>query len=316
VTQYITRRLLSMVLVLLLVSVAVFVLIRLLPGDPVSALVGTEGSLDAESRAVFEHELGLDDPIPIQYANWLKGILSGDWGRSVRSRQPVIEAISQRAPATAQVQVLAIIIALSIGVPTGVASALRSNSWVDRLASLFALSGVAMPNFWLALLLIIVLSVQMELLPASGYVAFVDNPVEALRYSILPALTGGLLATATIMRQVRSSMLEVLRQDYVRTARAKGLHERGVVLVHALRNALLPVVTVVGLLVAQLLGGSVIIEQVFAIPGMGRLAADSIFQRDFPMLQGVVLVTATIVVVMNLLTDLAYGVLDPRIRLS
>jgi peptide/nickel transport system permease protein len=315
-TQYIARRLISMVFVLIFVSMAVFVLIRVLPGDPVAALVGTEGALDQESREALEEDLGLNDPLIVQYLDWVGGILTGDWGRSIRSRQPVLEALGERIPATFQIQSLAIMVALGIGIPVGVASAIKSNTWVDRVLSMIALSGVAMPNFWLALLLILLLAVQLELLPPSGYVNFWDDPVEALKYAILPALTGGLLATATIMRQVRSSMLEVLRQDYVRTARAKGLHERRVVVSHALRNALLPVVTVIGLLVGQLLGGSVIIEQVFAIPGVGRMAADSIFQRDFPVLQGVVLVAATLVVVMNLVTDLAYGILDPRIRFS
>lgn len=315
--RYISGRLLSLVPVVLLVSVAAFGFIRLLPGDPVIAMLGTSGqSLDERTYALARQELGLDRPLPVQYAVWLGELVRGDFGTSAVTRQPVTEALGDRFPVTLQLAVASLLVSLIIAIPAGIISAYRRGSLLDRVMSVLALGGVAMPSFWLGILLIIIFAVQLSLLPPSGFVSITANPVDFLRYMILPAITLGAVQAAVVMRQVRSSLLEVLNEDYVRTARAKGLGERRVVLTHGLRNALLPVVTVIGLQVSRLLGGSVVVETVFAMPGLGRYGVDAIFIRDYPVVQVVVLVTALIVVFSNLITDLLYAVLDPRIKLS
>lgn len=313
--RYIAGRLLSLVPVVLLVSVAAFAFIRLLPGDPVVAMLGTSGQgLDERTYALARHDLGLDRPLPVQYARWLGELLRGDFGRSAVTHQPIVEALGDRFPVTLQLAVSSFIISLIIAVPTGVVSAYKRGSLLDRLMSVLALGGVAMPSFWLGILLIIVFAVELSLLPPSGFVSITSDPKEFLRHMALPAITLGAVQAAVIMRQTRSSLLEVLNEDYVRTARAKGLPERRVLLSHGLRNALLPVVTVMGLQVSRLLGGSVVVETVFAMPGFGRYGVDAIFIRDYPVVQVVVLATALIVVFSNLVTDLLYAVLDPRIK--
>lgn len=313
--RYVAGRLLSVAPVALLVSVVAFSFIRLLPGDPVVAMLGTSAQgMDEATLARARHDLGLDRSIPVQYADWLGRLLRGDLGRSAVTHQPITEALRARFPVTLQLAVAAFIVSLVIAVPAGVISAYRRGSRWDRLLSVIALGGVAMPSFWLGILLIIVFAVELSLLPPSGFVSITTNPVECLRHLILPAVTLGAVQAAVIMRQTRSSLLEVLNEDYVRTARAKGLAERRVVLQHALRNALLPVVTVLGLQVSRLLGGSVVVETVFAMPGFGRYGVDAIFIRDYPVVQVVVLATALIVVFSNLVTDLLYAVLDPRIQ--
>ena len=313
--RYLTGRLLAIVPVVVLVSIGAFSFIHLLPGDPVIALIGTSGqSLTPEQLAAKRHDLGLDRPLPVQYLSWAGDALTGNLGRSAVTHQTIVKALKDRFPITLQLAVASFVVSLLIALPTGVIAAYRRNSLLDRVMTVFALAGVAMPSFWLGILLILVFAVQVHWLPPSGYVSFGTSAREWLRHLLLPALTLGAVQAAVVMRQTRSSLLEVLNEDYVRTARAKGLAERRVVLQHGLRNALLPVVTVAGLQVSRLLGGAVVIETVFAMPGFGRYGVDAIFIRDYPVVQAVVLVTAVIVVLTTLLTDLLYAVLDPRIR--
>jgi peptide/nickel transport system permease protein len=313
--RYIAGRLLALAPVIILVSVATFSFIHLLPGDPVIALLGTSGqSLTPQQLQAKRHDLGLDRPLPVQYVSWAGDALHGDLGRSAVTHQTITQALRDRFPVTLQLAIASFVISLLIAVPAGIVAAYKRNSLLDRLMTVFALAGVAMPSFWLGILLILLFTVQVHWLPPSGFVSFGTSSREWLRHMLLPSITLGAVQAAVVMRQVRSSLLEVLNEDYVRTARAKGLGERRVVLLHALRNAMLPVVTVAGLQVSRLLGGAVIIETVFALPGFGRYGVDAIFIRDYPVVQAVVLVTAVIVVLTNLFTDLLYGVLDPRIR--
>ena len=314
-TRYVAGRLLALVPVILLVSVAAFSFIHLLPGDPVVALLGTSGqSLTPQQLKIARHDLGLDRPLPVQYFDWASKAVTGNLGRSAVTRQVITKALRDRFPITLQLTIASFIVSLLIALPTGVIAAYRRNSLLDRILTVIALGGVAMPSFWLGILLILAFAVQVHWMPPSGYVSFGSNATEWLRHLVLPAVTLGAVQAAVVMRQTRSSLLEVLNEDYVRTARAKGLAERRVVLLHGLRNAMLPVVTVAGLQVSRLLGGAVVIETVFALPGFGRYGVDAIFIRDYPVVQAVVLVTAVIVVLTNLFTDLLYGVLDPRIR--
>ena len=311
---YILRRLLSMVPVLLLVSAVIFSLLHLTPGDPVVVMLGEEAT--PEARDALRRELGLDRPLPLQYAAWLSRVVQGDLGRSIRTNQPVSDAILQRLPVTVQLSVLAMVIALVIAIPTGIIAAARRNSRADIAVTVFSLLGVSMPNFLLAVLLIFVFSLQLRLLPPIGYVNPFEDLGANLRAMIMPAITLGVLVAAVVARQTRSSLLEVLGQDYVRTAWAKGLREAVVLRRHALRNSLIPVVTVIGLRLGDLLGSAIVTETIFALPGTGRLVIDSIYQRDFPLVQGVVLYLALIFLFINLIVDLLYAYLDPRIRYS
>jgi peptide/nickel transport system permease protein len=312
--RYILRRLLTMIPVMFLVTVIVFMLLHLTPGDPATSMLGEEAS--PEAIAALRQRLGLDEPMPVQYAKWLGSALQGDLGRSIRSNQPVTEAIRERLPATIQLSLLSVLVSLIIAIPVGIISAMRRNSPLDTTATTFALLGVSLPNFFLAILLIYLFSLRLGWLPPIGYTPFFDNPLDSLKRMIMPALTLGTALSAIVMRMTRSSLLEVLDQDYVRTARAKGLTESRMVRVHALRNALIPVVTVVGLQIGALLGGAIIVESIFVVPGIGRLLVDSIFQRDFPLVQGVVLFASLAFLFANLLVDLIYAYLDPRIRYS
>lgn len=315
--RYILQRLLALVPVVLIVSVVTFAFIHFLPGDPVIALIGPEaGTASPDVIEARKHELGLDRPLPVQYLDWLSGALRGDLGNSAVTRQEITEALSDRFPVTLHLAVASFVVAVCIALPTGILSAYKRNSPLDRILTILALTGVAMPSFWLGILLILIFAVQLQWLPPSGFVSITTDPVECIKHLILPAISLGTVQSAVIMRQVRSSLLEVFREDYVRTARAKGLNERAVTIRHALRNAMLPVVTIVGIQVSALLGGSVVTETVFAMPGMGRYAVDAIFIRDYPVVQAVVLVTALVVVLANLLTDLSYALLDPRIQYS
>jgi peptide/nickel transport system permease protein len=311
---YVIRRLLSSIPVLLIVSMCVFALTNLLPGDPVRALAGNDVVTTPEMEARLRHDLGLDRPLPVQYLHWLGDALTGDLGRSIQSHHQVVDALGERLPVTLQLAIVSWCIGIGIAVPLGVLAALHRDSWIDHSATVLALSGVAMPSFWMGLMLILVFAVWLNVLPPSGFVDLWSNPAEAVRHLALPAFTLGVHMTGTLTRQTRSSMLEVLGQDYVRTARSKGLRERRVITLHALRNAMLPILTVLGIQAGVLVGGTVVIEQVFAIPGMGRLAVSAVFAQDIPVIQGVVLVAAGAVLLANLLTDLAYGLLDPRIR--
>ena len=311
--EVVLRRLLATVPVLLLVTAGVFALLHLTPGDPVDAMMAE--SADAGAKESLRRELGLDRPIAVQYAAWMGRLLRGDLGRSIRNGEPVLENVSRRIRPSLQLALLAMAIALTIAFPVAIASAVRHNTGVDRLGTTFALFGICMPNFLLALLLIFVFGVTLRWLPISGYLDPLEEGWSGLRSLILPAVTLGLALAAVITRTLRSSLLEALAEDYVRTARAKGLSEWVVIRGHVLKNALIPVVTVLGLQLGTLIGGAVITEYVFALPGIGRLVVDAVFARDYPLVQGVILLIALGFIVSNLLVDLLYGYIDPRIRL-
>ncbi len=314
-TAYLVRRFVQMPMVLLLVTAALFFIIRLLPGDPVYALAGDTGQgLDHAAMHTLRHKLGLDQPVPVQYVKWVGGLLHGDLGRSALSHQTVGPQIVHRIPTTMQLGLVALLVGVLIGIPAGVIAAVKRGTWVDAAATGVAMFGIAVPSFWLAMMFIWLFVVTLRWLPASGFVSIATSPSAALRYLTLPAAALGLTLSGSIMRYTRSSVLEVLNQDYIRTARAKGLVERRVIIRHALRNSLLPIVTIIGLQLGALLAGSVIIESMFAIPGLGRLAIDAIGGRDYPMLQGVVLLFTLIVLAVNLFTDMLYAVVDPRIK--
>ena len=311
--EVVLRRLLATVPVLLLVTAGVFALLHLTPGDPVDAMMAE--SADASTKESLRRELGLDRPIAVQYAAWMGRLLRGDLGRSIRNGEPVLENVSRRIRPSLQLALLAMAIALTIAFPVAIASAVRHNTGVDRLGTTFALFGICMPNFLLALLLIFVFGVTLRWLPISGYLDPLEEGWSGLRSLILPAVTLGLALAAVITRTLRSSLLEALAEDYVRTARAMGLSEWVVIRGHVLKNALIPVVTVLGLQLGTLIGGAVITEYVFALPGIGRLVVDAVFARDYPLVQGVILLIALGFIVSNLLVDLLYGYIDPRIRL-
>ncbi|MGY6410083.1 MAG: ABC transporter permease [Alkalilacustris sp.] len=310
--SFILRRILIAIPTLLLVSVFVFTLQKLLPGDPVLVMAGEER--DPEVIAFLREQYRLNDPIPVQYFHWLGNVLQGDLGMSLRTRQPVSELILQRIPVTFQLAVMAMLFAMAIGIPMGILSAVKKGTWLDYIANFVALSGLSIPNFWLGLLLILLVSVNLGWLPASGYVSFWADPVRSIQTMLMPAFVLGTALAATLMRHTRSAMLGVLQSDYVRTARAKGLRERVVVMKHAFRNGVLPIVTLSALLFGELLAGAVLTEQIFSIPGFGRLIVDAVFNRDYAVVQGVVLVTAVAFITMNLLADVAYALLNPRMR--
>ncbi len=314
--EYILRRIVYFVPVLFVVSVVAFTIALLLPGDPALAYIGEANMHDTVMYQAMRKELGLDDPIPVQYAKWLGRALQGDFGRSIRTREPALEGLLARFPVTLHLTVMAILIALLIAVPVGIISAVRPNSKADTVGTIIAISGVAIPDFWLGIMLIYVFGVWLRVLPTSGYTPISDGLWPSLKSMVLPSISLGMAFSAVVMRQLRSALIEVLQQEYVMVARAKGLQERVVVGRHAIKNALIPVVTVVGLQTGRLFGGAVLVETIFALPGLGRLAADSIFFRDFPMLQGVVLILALAVLLANLLIDILYAFLDPRIRYS
>jgi peptide/nickel transport system permease protein len=310
--KFILHRGLATVPVLCLLSLIVFSLIHLTPGDPVQIMLGEEN--DPQALEALRRELGLDRPIIEQFLRWLPRLLQGDFGRSLRSRQPVLEAISERLPVTIELTALAMVISLSIALPAGVISALRRNSALDVVSTVTALTGVSIPNFFLGILLIVVFAQELNWLPSSGYVSPLQSLTFNLKTMVLPALTLGTGLAAIVMRMTRSSLLEVLRQEYVLTARAKGLAETGIIMRHALKNALIPVTTILGLQMGTLLGGAVLTETIFTLPGLGRLVVDSIFARDFPMVQGVVLFLALTRIACNFVVDIGYALLDPRIR--
>lgn len=311
--RLVLNRLGAMIPVLLLVSLGVFALLHLTPGDPIDAMMAE--SVDASVKENLRRELGLDQPIAVQYVRWMSRVLQGDLGRSIRNGEPVIENVSRRIKPSLQLAAFAMTISLLVAFPAGIVSAVRRNTGADRVATTFALFGICMPNFLLALLLIFVFGVTLRWLPISGYTDPFEEGLLGLRSLVLPAVTLGLALAAVITRTLRSSLLEALAEDYVRTARAKGLSEWMVIRGHVLKNALIPVVTVLGLQLGTLIGGAVITEYVFALPGVGRLVVDAVFARDYPLVQGVVLLIATGFIVSNLLVDLLYGWIDPRIRI-
>jgi peptide/nickel transport system permease protein len=309
---FILRRLVLSIPILLLVSIMVFSLIHLIPGDPVTVILGQEATPEAETA--LRRQLGLDRPLVVQYFVWLGKVVQGDLGRSLVDRSPVIEQIVQRLPPTIELAIGSFLVALFIAIPAGVLSATRRGSAVDYSSTLFALGGMSVPSFWLAMMFIILFAVKLQWLPASGYVPFLEDPRANLTAMLMPMVATGIRESAVLMRMLRSSMLEVMHSDYVRTARGKGLEEFTVVMRHAFRNALVPVITSSGLLVAGLLGGLVITETIFSIPGFGRLIVDAIFQRDFPVVQGAILVSALLVVLINLIVDILLALTDPRVK--
>ena len=313
--RYVAVRVLQTLPVLLGVSLVVFVIVRAAPGDPVVNQLGIEAT-DA-NVARLRRQYGLDDPIYVQYLRWLENVLRGNMGRSItRGGRPVVELIASRLPATLFLAVASMLVAVAIAVPAGVVSAVRKGTARDRAVTVSALAGVSVPNFWLGLVLILVFARWAQLLPPGTYVDPLADPVAGLRHVLLPAVTVGTAFAALIARQTRSSMLENLSEDFVRTARAKGLPARTVIVRHALKQSLLPVVTVAGLQFGYLLSATVVVEQVFAWPGMGRLIYRSVFQQDYPTVQGAVLVVAALFVLVNLLVDLTYSYLDPRVSAS
>jgi peptide/nickel transport system permease protein len=309
--QYLVRRLALMVPVAFLVSVAVFSLIHLTPVDPAELILGEERS--PQAVIALRHELGLDRPLPEQYLTWISHALRGDLGRSIRTNQPVTQAILERLPATLELGTAALAWSILLAIPLGTIAALRRGSPIDVLATGFTILGVSVPNFFIGILLILVLSVDLRLFPPGGYTPLTDSIPDNLHRLFLPAITLGTVTTAINTRFTRSSMLDVLRQDYIRTARAKGASWRQVIVNHALKNALIPVVTVVGIQVGAILEGALVTETIFSWPGIGKLAIDSIFGRDYPIIQGFVLAIALSYMFTNLAVDLAYAWLNPRI---
>jgi len=310
--KFLACRLASILPTLFFVTVLIFGLQQLLPGDPAVILAGEDQ--DPNVVAYLRQKMHLDDPLPLQYAHWLGNVLQGDLGESLRIQKPVTELILEKLPVTAQLASMAILIALVIGITAGVISAVKKDTAWDYAANVFALWGLSTPNFWLGILLILLFAVQLGWLPASGYVSPFEDLKGNLAAMIMPAFVLGNAFAAVLMRHTRSAMLQVLSSDYVRTARAKGLSERVVILKHALRNARTPVITLGALGFGELLGGTVLTESVFSIPGFGKLIVDAVFNRDYAVVQGVVLVTATTYIVLNLLADLAYFFVNPRMR--
>ncbi len=310
--QYIGKRLLQTIPVLILVSVLVFAMIRAIPGDPAVVLLGPNASADQIAR--LRIQMGLDQPVYTQYLIWLGNLARGDMGESFLNGFPVSDLISQKLPATIQLASAALLSAIVISIPLGALAAMKRGSWLDHLISVYTSLGLGVPNFWLAMLLVLLFSLTLKLLPPSGYVSITENPVAGLKAIILPTVTEALYLSAIFTRFVRSSMLETMQQEYVRTAYAKGLARSSVVWRHILKNALIPVVTVFGIQFGGLLGGTVIVESIFNWPGVGRLLITSILSRDYSVVQAVTLMAVVVYMLVNLATDLVYGVLDPRIR--
>ncbi len=311
-TGYILRRLAQLVPVLLLASIGIWAMVYAVPGSPVGAIVGENATREQIADAM--QRLGLDRPIYEQYWSWLRGALTGDFGLSIQSREPVLDLIIARVPATLQLGLAAILVGLLLGVPVAIVSALAPNSWVDRMLSAWSALALGVPTFWLGILLILLFGVQLRWLPAvSTYVPFFQNPIGAIQNILLPALTLGTYVSGIFARFLRASLLGELKADYVRTARSKGLSERDVVGRHVMRNALLPFVTIVGLMLAAFVGGTVVTEAVFTYPGIGRLLIQAIGVRDYPLIQGCILFVLIIYVLMNVLVDVLYAYIDPRI---
>jgi len=309
---FLLRRLALVLPTLFFVSVLVFGLQHLLPGDPALAMAGEDS--DPAVIAFLRQKYHLDEPFPVRYLLWVKSVLAGDLGESIRIKRPVRDLVLEKLPVTAELAALAIAIALSIGLPMGILAAVKNESAVDYVATVVALWGRSIPNFWLGILLILVFSVEWGLLPASGFVSPAESLSRNLATLIMPAFVLGNAIAAVMMRHTRSAMLEVLSADYVRTARAKGLSETRVVLHHALRNALIPVISLGALEFGELLSGAVLTEQVFTIPGFGKLIVDAVFNRDYAVVQGVVLCTALAFILLNLFADVAYALVNPRLR--
>jgi peptide/nickel transport system permease protein len=313
--RYLVQRLIAFIPTLVGISIIVFIIMHLIPGDAISAMIGTTFKLTDAQAASLRAYYGLDKSLPEQYWLWFTAALHGNFGLSVRSGQPVLTEIFSRFPLTLELAFLAMVIALVIGLPIGIIAAVKRDSALDIVGRLFALVGLALPNFWMGTLIILGLSLIFHLSPNSGdYSDFLQNPVANLKQMIFPAITLGFAFSASVMRTIRSSLLEELQQDYARTARGKGLHENAVILGHCLKNALIPVITIVGLETGYLFGGAIIVEEVFALPGIGRLLLNGISQRDYAVVQGTIVFIAFNFVLINLFADLAYAFVNPRIR--
>jgi peptide/nickel transport system permease protein len=311
-TQYLVKRLAAILPTIFFVTVIIFGLQQLLPGDAATMLAGEDQ--DPQVIAYLRQKMHLDEPLPVRYGYWIAGVAHGDLGESLRIQEPVLGLILQKLPVTIELASMAMLIALVIGIPTGIVSAVGKGTAWDYTANVIALWGLSTPNFWLGILMILLFSVQLGWLPASGYVSPFEDLKGNLAAMIMPAFVLGNAIAAVLMRHTRSAMLQVLNADYVRTARAKGLDERTVVLKHALRNALTPIITLGALEFGTLLSGAVLTEQVFSIPGFGKLIVDAVFNRDYAVVQGVVLFTSSVYIVLNLLADLAYFLVNPRLR--
>ncbi|MFC2030935.1 ABC transporter permease [Chloroflexota bacterium] len=314
--RLIVRRLLQFIPVILLSTILVFTVVRLAPGDPAAAQFGPRASdaRYAEAIEAYRRKLGLDKPIPVQYVLWLKQVVQLDFGESIRSEQPVSEVILEKLPATLQLMFAGILFGLVLGIPLAIVAARNRNSAINSVANVISVAGMAIPGFWLGMLLIWVFALQLKILPASGYTPLTEDPVDNLRKLILPAITLGVYELALVTRFLRAELVEVLNSDYIRTARAKGIKERLVLSRHALKNAMIPLVTIVALEIGYLLGGVVVVEQVFGWPGIGWLVFQAISNRDYPIIQGVVVLIAIGYSAANLLADIIYGYLDPRIH--
>lgn len=309
--NYVTRRILQLIPVLLGISILIFAVMKMIPGDVISGILGIEAT--PELRAQLEAKYGLDRPYVVQYLDWMGGVLRGDFGESIRTSAPILPEILNRLRVTGELTILAAIISWIIAIPLGILAAVKRNSWVDRFVRVFSLLGVSVPGFALSILLVLVLSLCFNYFSPLGYVSFFEDPLKNLEIMILPAMVLGVTISGSVMRMTRSSVLEVLRQDFIKTVRAKGASERVAIFKHALRNALIPIITLIGMQIGSLLGGAVIVEQIFSLPGLGQLTLTGINQRDYPVVQGCVLVIAFIYVMVNLITDILYAYIDPRI---
>jgi len=314
--SYIIRRLIQSIIVILIVTIFVFVGMRLLPGDPIFMLFSPNQlqNFTPEQIAQIRAEAGLDKPLIVQYFEWLGNVFKGDLGKSILNKRPITIDLAKRIPVTAHIGILAFLVSIIIGVPAGIISAIRRGTWLDTIVTTLANLGITVPIFWLGIMMIWLFAVNLHWLPAMGYTSPFTDFVQSTRQLIMPVFCDAIFAISANARLARSSMLEVFRQDYIRTAWSKGLTERRVIMKHALKNSLIPIITMAGMGVSAIIGGSVLIEQVFNIPGMGRLAIDSLFQYDYPYVQGITLIMTTAIVATNLLVDLSYGLLDPRIR--
>lgn len=309
--QHVIRKVLMVIPLLILISIILFILISMLPGDAVLSMIGDTGDIAYIEQ--LRSQIGLDKPLYQQYFDWIRNLFKGDLGRSILTRQPVVNIVKVRFPVTLELTILAILISMVIAIPAGILSAVKRNSVWDMIMSVVSMFGIAMPPFWIGILAIMFFSLKLNWLPASGFVPFFQDPIANLRSLAMPAFTVGLAFAATVMRQTRSAFLEILNQDFIMTARSKGLREKIVLWKHALRNALIPIITVISLQIGRLIGGSVVTETVFALPGMGREIADGLLSRDYPVVMAMILITAVFVVVTNTIVDVLVVLVDPRI---
>ncbi|WP_131104576.1 ABC transporter permease [Ornithinimicrobium sufpigmenti] len=311
-SKFLLTRLITTLPVLLIVTFVVFGLVLLIPGDPAVTIAGPDAT--TEQVAAVRERLGLNDPVLIQYWNWLVSAVQGDLGTSLFTSRPVARSIADSLPVTLALTAAAVLVSLVIAIPLAIVAALRQGSWIDRLASLGSSVGIALPSFWLGMMLVLLFSINLGVLPATGYVPLADDPGQWARHLILPAITLGVAAAAESARQLRGSIIEVMKQDYVRTARAKGLQGWVVIGKHVMKNASVPLVTVLGVQITFMLGGALLVEQVFGIPGMGMVAINAVTQRDIPVIQGIVLIAVLVAMIVNLLVDVTYGFLNPKVR--